>query len=90
MSSLHLIRHGQAGRRGHYDALSDLGQRQAYLLGQYLAAQNVPFKAFIAGCLNRQRQTAAERPARLSRGGCRRPRNRFRPQVERIRHDRGV
>ncbi len=59
MSSLHLIRHGQAGRRGHYDALSDLGQRQAYLLGQYLAAQKVPFKAIIAGCLNRQRQTAA-------------------------------
>ena len=60
MSSLYLIRHGQAGTRGHYDALSDLGRRQAYLLGQQLAAQKVPFKAFIAGCLNRQRQTAEE------------------------------
>ena len=60
LSSLYLIRHGQAGTRGHYDALSDLGRRQAYLLGQYLAAQKVPFKAFIAGCLNRQRQTAEE------------------------------
>jgi len=60
LSSLYLIRHGQAGTRGHYDALSDLGRRQAYLLGRYLAAQRVPFKAFVAGCLNRQQQTAAE------------------------------
>ena len=60
MSSLYLIRHGQAGTRGHYDALSDLGKRQAYLLGRHLAAQRVPFKAFIAGCLNRQRQTAEQ------------------------------
>jgi broad specificity phosphatase PhoE len=60
LSSLYFIRHGQAGTRGHYDALSDLGRRQAYLLGQHLAAQQVPFKAFIAGCLNRQRQTAEE------------------------------
>jgi len=60
LSSLYLIRHGQAGTRGHYDALSDLGRRQAYLLGQHLAEQKVPFKAFVAGCLNRQRQTAEE------------------------------
>jgi len=60
LSSLYLIRHGQAGTRGHYDALSDLGKRQAYLLGQQLAGQKVAFKAFVAGCLNRQRQTAEE------------------------------
>jgi broad specificity phosphatase PhoE len=60
LSSLYLIRHGQAGTRGRYDALSDLGRRQAYLLGQHLVAQKVPFKALIAGCLNRQRQTAEE------------------------------
>ena len=60
MSSLYLIRHGQAGTREHYDALSDLGKRQAYLLGQHLAAQKVPFKGFIAGCRNRQRQSAEE------------------------------
>ena len=60
MSSLYLIRHGQAGTRGRYDELSDLGKRQACLLGRHLAAQKVPFKAFISGCLNRQRQTAAE------------------------------
>jgi broad specificity phosphatase PhoE len=60
LSSLYLIRHGQAGTRRDYDALSDLGRRQAYLLGQYLAAQKVEFRALITGCLNRQRQTALE------------------------------
>ncbi len=60
MSSIYLIRHGQAGTRGQYDALSELGHRQAFLLGEYLVAQKVQFKAFIAGCLNRQQQTAAE------------------------------
>jgi len=59
LSSLYLIRHGQAGTRWNYDALSDLGHQQASLLGQYLAAQKIPFKALIAGCLNRQQQTAA-------------------------------
>jgi broad specificity phosphatase PhoE len=60
LSSLYLIRHGQAGTRRNYDRLSDLGRRQAYLLGQYLAGQRIPFQAFMAGCLNRQQQTAAE------------------------------
>jgi len=60
LSALYLIRHGQAGTRGHYDALSGLGRRQAYLLGQHLAAQKVAFQACIAGCLNRQRETAEE------------------------------
>jgi len=60
LSSVYLIRHGQAGIRANYDALSELGHQQAYLLGQHLAAQKVPFKAFIAGCRKRQQQTAAE------------------------------
>ena len=60
MSSLYLIRHGQAGPRARYDALSDLGRRQAYLLGRYLAEQGVAFTACLAGCMNRQRQTAEE------------------------------
>ena len=59
MSSIYLIRHGQAGTRENYDALSDLGHQQAYLLGKHLAAQNVQFRAFISGCRNRQQQTAA-------------------------------
>lgn len=58
MSSIYLIRHGQAGRRAQYDELSDTGHLQAYLAGQYLAGQNVRFRALLAGCLNRQQQTA--------------------------------
>ena len=60
MSSIYLIRHGQAGLRQNYDTLSDLGREQAYRLGQYLAAQNIRFHAVYSGELQRQQQTAAE------------------------------
>ena len=45
MSAVYLIRHGQAGLRHNYDALSDLGRTQARLLGEYLAAQKIQFSA---------------------------------------------
>jgi len=60
LSLLYLIRHGQAGTRGNYDALSDLGRRQSRLVGEYLAGQKIRLRAFIAGCRNRQQQTARE------------------------------
>ncbi len=59
MSNVYFIRHGQAGTRGAYDSLSELGQRQARLLGEYLVAQGVEFTAAHAGGLARQQQTAA-------------------------------
>ncbi len=59
MSNVYFIRHGQAGTRGAYDSLSDLGQRQARLLGEHLVAQGVEFAAAYAGGLARQQQTAA-------------------------------
>ena len=59
MSNVYFIRHGQAGTRGEYDSLSELGRRQARLLGEYLAAQGVEFAAAYAGGLKRQQQTAA-------------------------------
>ena len=90
MSSLYLIRHGQAGTRGHYDALSDLGHRQAYLLGQHLAAQKVPFKAMIAGCLNRQRQTADEVWRAYREAGVAVPDMVSDAELERVRHDRRI
>lgn len=69
MSSLYLVRHGQAGLRHNYDQLSDLGRRQARLLGEWLVAQGVRFKAMYAGALTRQRQTAEEvRQAYLEAG----------------------
>lgn len=58
MSSLYLFRHGQAGSRDAYDALSELGHRQAALLGRYLASQKLGVTAFYTGELRRQRETA--------------------------------
>ena len=60
MISLYLFRHGQAGTRTDYDTLSDLGRRQAGLLGESLVAQQVRFTAAFSGALARQQQTAAE------------------------------
>lgn len=60
MSSLYLIRHGQAGLRHDYDTLSDIGRRQARLLGEHFAAQQVRFTSAYAGGLKRQRVTASE------------------------------
>jgi len=59
MSTLYLIRHGQAGSRDHYDQLSETGQRQAVLLGRHFRASGVRFDAAYSGSLERQRQTAA-------------------------------
>jgi broad specificity phosphatase PhoE len=60
LSSLYLIRHGQAGLRHDYDTLSGLGRTQARLLGEYLAAQKVQFSTVYSGALTRQRETARE------------------------------
>lgn len=58
MSALYFIRHAQAGPRHQYDALSDLGQRQAALLAAHFAQQGVRFAALYTGTLRRQQQTA--------------------------------
>ncbi len=60
MSSIYLVRHGQAGLRHDYDRLSDLGRKQARNLGEWLVAQDVRFQAICSGALERQRQTAEE------------------------------
>jgi broad specificity phosphatase PhoE len=60
MTRLYLIRHGQAGTRDNYDALSALGRQQSRLLGEYFAAQKIIFTAAISGGNARQQQTAAE------------------------------
>ncbi|HEX8116075.1 MAG TPA: histidine phosphatase family protein [Pyrinomonadaceae bacterium] len=59
MSNVYFIRHGQAGTRDEYDTLSELGRRQARMLGEYLAGQGVEFAAAYAGGLRRQQQTGA-------------------------------
>jgi broad specificity phosphatase PhoE len=60
VSNLYLVRHGQAGMRDSYDALSDLGRRQSRLLGEYLASQGIQFSGAYSGDLSRQRQTTEE------------------------------
>jgi len=60
LSNIYFVRHGQAGTRESYDSLSDLGRRQARLLGEYFVSQRIEFADAYAGALTRQQQTAAE------------------------------
>ena len=69
MSNVYFIRHGQAGTRDAYDSLSELGRRQARLLGRHLVSQGVEFAAAYAGGLMRQQQTAAEVSAAYAEAG---------------------
>ena len=70
MSLLYFIRHGQAGTRQEYDALSELGSTQATLAGEHLATQGLRFRTVYAGLLRRQLQTAElARTACLGAGG---------------------
>jgi broad specificity phosphatase PhoE len=59
LSRIYLVRHGQAGTRKAYDSLSDLGKRQARLLGEYFHSEKLEFAAAFSGSLDRQRATAA-------------------------------
>lgn len=69
MTRIYLVRHGQAGTRDHYDALSDLGRRQSRLLGEYFVAQKTIFTSAISGGNSRQQQTAEEVRAAYSQAG---------------------
>jgi broad specificity phosphatase PhoE len=57
---VYLVRHGQAGTRDAYDSLSELGERQARLLGEHFISQGVRFTSAFAGALTRQQQTAEQ------------------------------
>lgn len=59
MSFLYFFRHGQAGTRDNYDALSPIGEQQAAELGRYLASERIEFRAAYSGAMQRQRATAA-------------------------------
>jgi broad specificity phosphatase PhoE len=60
LSTLYLVRHGQAGTRDAYDSLSELGKRQARLLGEHFVSQGIQFASACVGSLSRQQQTATE------------------------------
>lgn len=60
MSTVYLVRHGQAGTRDAYDSLSELGERQARLLGEHFISQGIRFSSAYAGALARQQQTSGQ------------------------------
>ncbi|CAM3685539.1 histidine phosphatase family protein [Parendozoicomonas haliclonae] len=58
MATIYLLRHGQASFGQHdYDRLSPLGERQALITGEWLAALGKTFKLAGCGTLLRQQQT---------------------------------
>jgi broad specificity phosphatase PhoE len=68
MGVLLLVRHGQASLgAADYDRLSDLGRRQAQVVGARLAGTGLPVDRVVAGALSRQRDTAAAVMAALGR-----------------------
>jgi broad specificity phosphatase PhoE len=69
LSRVYLVRHGQAGTRKAYDALSELGRRQARLLGEYFVSENIHFTAAYSGALVRQGETACEVKAAYREAG---------------------
>jgi len=59
MGVLLLVRHGQASLgAADYDRLSDLGRRQARVVGARLAESDLTIDRVVAGALSRQRDTA--------------------------------
>lgn len=63
MSEIILVRHGQANSNAtdeaSYDRLSELGQRQAVWLGEWIGGTDPHFDRIVTGTLTRQRQTAS-------------------------------
>jgi broad specificity phosphatase PhoE len=59
MQHIYLIRHGQASFGAeNYDKLSDLGKRQAGVIGEYFARQEIVIDRIIHGQMSRQQETA--------------------------------
>lgn len=59
MATIYVVRHGQASFGAeNYDKLSELGCRQAQVVGEYFRDTGVQFDAVYSGDLSRQRETA--------------------------------
>ena len=70
MGVLLLVRHGQASLGTEdYDRLSDVGRRQAEILGARLARTDLTIDRVVSGALRRQRDTAQAVLAALGRPG---------------------
>jgi broad specificity phosphatase PhoE len=66
---VYLVRHGQAGTRDAYDSLSELGTRQARLLGDHFVSQGIRFASAYVGALMRQQLTAEQISAAYANAG---------------------
>lgn len=81
MGRLLLIRHGQAAAfTDDSDRLTELGQRQAAVLGEYFVAQKLEVDAVIKGSLRRHAQTEAGVAAAYQRAGMPWPQAHERPE----------
>lgn len=70
MGQLVLVRHGQASLgAADYDRLSDLGRRQARLLGRYWAETGHAFDRVVVGPLRRHQETFEELALGVREGG---------------------
>jgi broad specificity phosphatase PhoE len=70
MSVLTIVRHGQASFLAKdYDKLSEIGERQAAMLGAYWARNGVRIDAVYTGPRKRQLDTASIAGAEYSKGG---------------------
>jgi broad specificity phosphatase PhoE len=70
MSQLVLVRHGQAAAfSADSDRLTELGERQAAVLGDYFAGRRIEFDEVIVGTLRRHVQTEAQVAAAYARAG---------------------
>jgi len=59
MSTIYLVRHGQASfGTANYDQLSEMGRRQVQLLAEYFAGSGERIDRVYSGGLSRQRETA--------------------------------
>ncbi|MGB1140635.1 MAG: histidine phosphatase family protein [Halioglobus sp.] len=59
MATIYLVRHGQASFGAeNYDELSELGRRQATVVGEYFRDCGIHLDAAYSGDLSRQRETA--------------------------------
>jgi broad specificity phosphatase PhoE len=71
MATIYLVRHGQASFGAeNYDQLSEMGQQQARVVGQYFRDCGIHLDAAYSGDLSRQRDTAklalASQPVQVS------------------------
>jgi broad specificity phosphatase PhoE len=59
MSTIYLVRHGQASfGKANYDVLSDVGAEQSRLLAKYFIETGVRFDSVYSGSMDRQTRTA--------------------------------